>query len=464
MDPRDRAYIYLEATQAFCPQCLQIVPAKIVEREGAVHLLKHCPLHGSQWELLEEDAAFHHRKRLYDKPATASATDTPMEKGCPYDCGLCPVHEQHGCIGLIEVTGRCDLGCPVCFAAAGRGEHLDLAVITAMMDHFQQAEDQRAEILQISGGEPTTHPNILDIIAAARARNFRYVMLNTNGLRIAAEPEFARALGRFSGGFEVYLQYDGLSVQSHQTLRGRDLTAIKKQAVSNLSAAGVPVTLVCTVAAGVNERELGDLFLWALHTPGIRGLNFQPLAAFGRHDAAVAPAPTISGIIRLLVNQTGGLLQADDFLPLPCNVEGVALTYLMRRQKGFIPLTRQARIADYLPLINNTFFFKMEEMLSAATSEMLHGRHVCDCFKFLADFSKLLPLSFFTRSREERMAYVDRDTFRVSITRFLDTRSFHLRAIQKECVHVITPNGRRIPFSAYNMLHREPAVLPEVPQ
>lgn len=446
--------VVLETTSGLCRHCLRTVPAVIHEKDGAVHLRKCCPQHGAETVLLEEDAAYHRRKREYDKPGTASAVETAQQSGCPHDCGLCPQHRQHTCIGLLEVTGGCDLHCPVCYAAAGTGRHRDLSALIAAMDHFQEAEGGRAEILQISGGEPTTHPDILEIIAQARQRHFRYVMLNTNGLRIADDPAFVRELARFRGGFEIYLQFDGLHDAVHRRLRGRELQAVKERAVTALAAADLPITLVCTVEAGLNDDGLGELFLYGLRTLGVRGINFQPRAAFGRAPQGQRPALTISGLIRRLAAQTGGLLRNEDFIPLPCNVEGSALTYLYRRGGGFVPITRRARIREYLPLINNTFFFQIEEMLKTTGRELVHGRHVCDCLRFIDDFRTLVPLSFFGKSREARMEYVDENTFRLSITRFVDADNFHTRAMQKECVHILGADGRRIPFSAYNLLHR----------
>lgn len=454
MADRDRSYLYLEATQGLCGQCLGTVPAKIVQKWESIFLIKICPTHGEETVLLEEDATFHHKKRLYDKPGTASPAENQVSKGCPQDCGLCPAHEQHTCIGLVEVTSACDLGCPVCYANAGFLEHVPLGDIEKAMDHYQRAESHQAEILQISGGEPTTHPEILAIIAMAKRKGFRYVMLNTNGLRIAAERDFARALAEFRGGFEVYLQFDGLSALTSKHLRGRDLVEVKKQAVQNLVDFAVPITLVCTVEHGVNDNELGGLFLYGLNTTGVRGINFQPRASFGR-GSRNAGNLTISGVIHRLAEQTNSLLRVEDFIPLPCNVEGVALTYLYRRGKGFVPITRSARIREYLPLINNTFFFKLEDMLKETAGELLRGNFACDCFKFLSDFRHLVPVSFFTKSQAEKMAYVDENTFRVSITRFLDAATFHRRAAEKECVHIVTPDGKRYPFSAYNLIHRE---------
>lgn len=481
----NRSRIYLESTQSLCSVCKRVIPAKIVIESGSVWLDKYCPEHGEHREIFEEDADYHKNKRRFDKPGTTMMVHTPVNRGCPLDCGICPQHEQHACIGLIEVTRACDMACPTCYADAGNldasrsgmssmpgmpgnasscgdvhvesGPHLSLERIGAMMDFFISSEGGQAEILQISGGEPTCHPDIIEIIRMAKNKNIRYVMLNTNGLRIAEDEGFTAALKQFEGGFEVYLQFDGFKDSTYGTLRGRpDLLAVKERALEMLAKYEVPTTLVTTVKTGVNDDELGRIFLYGLKHPFVRGINLQPEAWFGRRPVlAGEKRVTLSGVINRLSEQTSGMLRKDDFIPLPCNVERVAITYLYRDEKGsFIPITRHANIEEHLPYINNTFVFTVEDALKNAggTLDSLEG--ICGCFKFLKDFKEMVPFDFFLKNKRQKKAYIDENTFRISISSFVDAYNFDLKGMQKECVHVVTPDLRKIPFSSYNTLHR----------
>ncbi|HOF89234.1 MAG TPA: radical SAM protein, partial [Armatimonadota bacterium] len=320
MTSREQDYRFHALTVSLCSRCGARVSAKIVLRNGAVYLRKTCLAHGIHEELLEEDADFYLRGARYDKPGTRSQTQTLLDRGCPDDCGLCPDHEQHTCIGLLEVTPACDLGCPVCFAEADAGAPLPLETIRRMLDAFQEAEHGEADVLQLSGGEPARHPDILAIIRLAREMGIRYVMLNTNGLRLADDPDFAAALGEFRGGFEVYLQFDGLDDRPDTALRGRGLAETKRRALAALAAHRVPATLVTTVQGGVNDDQLGAILTFAMAHPTVRGVNVQPLAFFGRHDG-LKPADrlTRTGVLRRLTAQMAGMLTMDDFLPLPCD-------------------------------------------------------------------------------------------------------------------------------------------------
>lgn len=453
MENKSRPYQFLESTTSLCPLCLKRTCAKIVLKENKVFILKHCPEHGAQEELLEENADYYLGRKAYDKPGTASRTQTERSRGCPFDCGLCPEHDQHTCIGLIEVTGACDQACPVCYTGGeGGGGHLPLGKIEKMLDFLAGSEYGGAEIVQLSGGEPALHPRILDIIELAR-KKAKYVMLNTNGLRLAEDENFARELGRFAGGFELYFQFDGFDAGTHVRLRGKDLAAAKRRALDNLAKYRVPVTLVTTVGRGINDGELGRIVEFGINAKNIRGINFQPIARWGRTAGVnTSNTITVTGIIEGIEKQTKGMLKLGDFIPLPCNVDRVAITYLYRSKKGFAPLTRGLDFKKHLPAIKNTFRFDPEDFLKGLAADP-GGACACKA-ELLKAFRKYIPVSYLLRSEKEKIDYVTENTFRISVTSFIDAHNFDMKSMQKECVHVITPDLKKIPFSAYNMLHR----------
>lgn len=441
-------YDYLESTTSLCPECLRTVPAKIVAENGRVYLRKRCPQHGPQVALLEEDAAYFKRRNEFSRPGTRCATQTEIKAGCPFDCGLCPDHEQHTCIGLIEVNSTCNLACPTCYAQAGPAGELTLETIQGMVDFYIASEQGKAEILQISGGEPTLHPRILDILQYAHSTSLAYVMLNTNGLRIARDEAFARALGGFAGRFEVYLQFDGLDRQACQALRGGDFVADKLRAIELLGKYEVPITLVMTVQAGVNEGQIGEVVALAMRHPHIRGINFQPAAYFGRRPEAAPGLDriTLTGVLRRIEEQTKGLIQASDFVPLPCHVDRVAVNFLYRGGATYVPVTRGKDLRQYLPYIRNTICFRAEDFIEATSA----GVTCCSA----QDLLRAITPSFLLKPQRERARYINQNLFRLSVSSFIDAWNFDLKAMQKECVHVITPDHRKIPFSAYNLLHR----------
>jgi len=445
----------LEHTGSLCDECLSAVPATVIARRGSAYLIKECPIHGQKVELLEEDADWYGARMAYNKPASPFVADTATTtRGCPYDCGLCPEHDQHTCIGLIEVGSGCDLKCPVCYASSGGNQFLDFEQIKKMIDYFIQAEGGSAEILQLSGGEPTLHPDILKIVEYARTKPIKHIMLNTNGMRIANDLAFTKALSGYGGGFEVYLQFDGLSPRTSQYFRGAaDLTELKTRAVNNLSQTDVPTTLAVTLASGVNEHEIAPIIDYAISCPSIRGINFQPIALFGRlpSDKSSRDRLTLSGVLRRIQDQTNGMIERDDFIPLPCNVHRVALTYLLRQGKNFIPIARDIEIKRYLDFLGNTFTFDAEELLAHAKARIAQTQDCCSLVTYLKNF---LPRSFESFERKQKATFVTGNTFRISVSSFVDIYNFEAKAIKRECVHVITPDFKRIPFSTWNMFHR----------
>jgi 7,8-dihydro-6-hydroxymethylpterin dimethyltransferase len=446
------------STESLCPFCRAKIPAQILIHQQQVWLRKTCPEHGASLCLLEADADYYLTRKQWDKPGTITAPQTQTQSGCPFDCGLCPEHLQHTCVGLIEITNRCNLQCPVCYADGQRqgNDFLDLPTIAAMLDFFQAAESDAAEILQLSGGEPTLHPNILDIIALARQKNIRYVMLNTNGVRCAEDREFVKALGQFVGGFEIYLQFDSFDPRVHQQFYGQDLTTVKQRAIEHLIAERIPITLVTKVQAGVNDGELGDIVRFGLNTPMVRGINFQPLAFLGRGGPADGvERTTLTSILRDIERQTRQIVKQSDFIPLPCDVERVAITYLSRQPgQPWIPLMRSVDFREHLPFIKNTLSFHADQMIQETIQGMATG-NVCRCVKFLNDMQVVVPAGFHKRPKIKQIEFVNDCTFRMTVTSFLDAYNFEQHAMRKECVHVLTPDLRRIPFSAYNLFYRQ---------
>lgn len=448
----NKDYIFHSYTRSFCSKCKKIIDAKVILKDNSVFILKECNVCGEHMELLETDAKYHMSKAKFDKQGTTSNVETDIVKGCPYDCGLCPSHDQHTCIGLIEITKRCNLECEMCFAKETEENDLTLLQIEKMMDFYMDCENGEAEILQISGGEPTLHKDILEIIKMAKEKEFKYVMLNTNGIRIAEDEEFVKELSKFKGGFEVYLQFDGLSDDIYKKLRHENLLETKKKAIKNLSKYGIPTTLVATISETVNENVIGEIVVYGMKEKCVRGVNFQPLSYYGEKAPTLERA-TLSSILNKIEKQTNKMIMQRDFIPLPCNVERVAITYLFKNKNTFIPLTRDRDLSEFKDLIGNTFVFTIEETLKDFKEESTIF-NMCSCCDFINDIKKYLPSNFIFKSKQEKMDFVDENTFRISVSSFLDIYNFDMKSMKKECVHIITPDLKRVPFSAYNMLHR----------
>ena len=304
-------------TMSLCPVCLaKILAGKIIGEDGNIYLEKRCWEHGSFQTLIWEGSLDSY---LAWGAEDAGGKVTPVratapERGCPYDCGLCQNHERDGCCVLLELTNRCNLRCPVCFAGAGDQPPRDLPLEQIAGQYDLLLERGGPFNIQLSGGEPTLRDDLPQIIALGKAKGFTFFQLNTNGLRLAREPDYAQILAQ-AGVSAVFLQFDGLEERIYRTLRGAELLDEKLAALENCRLAGLPVVLVPTVAPGVNDHALGEILQFALaHAPHVRGVHIQPISYFGR-CALKAPEKrlTIPGVLHRIEEQTQGLFQAAHF-------------------------------------------------------------------------------------------------------------------------------------------------------
>jgi len=448
-----RPYLYYDSAVSVCGTCLRRVQARIVIRDGAVFMDKWCPQHGAQHVLIADDADYYRRCReVFIKPPEMPLRfNTERRWGCPYDCGLCPDHMQHSCLTLVEVTDHCNLRCPVCYADSGP-QHKgfrDLAVIERMFDAIV-ANEGEPDVVQISGGEPTLHPQFFDILDAAKRRPIKHLMVNTNGLRIAQEPGFAERLAAYMPGFEVYLQFDSLRDEVNQALRGAKLADTRLRVLELLNRLGISTTLVVTVKKGLNDGELGGIIDFALTQPCVRGVTFQPIQRAGRTEG-YDPARdrlTLTEVRRRILEQTA-LFRAEDIIPVPCHPDSLAMAYALKAEGKLTPLTGLVPPQVLIEGGRNSIVLEKDEGLRDAVFKLFATNHspqsqACS----LGDLLCCLPHVRAPQGLDYR------NVFRVLIMAFIDAESFDLRSVRKSCVHIAQPDGRIVPFDTYNLFQR----------
>ncbi len=449
-----RPYLFYDTATSVCAECLRRVEAKILFEKGSVYLDKWCPEHGRQRVLVSDDVEYYRKCReIYVKtPERPLKFNTPMRFGCPYDCGLCPDHMQHSCLALIEITDHCNLRCPICYASSGphREKRLDLATVEFMLDALVRNEGE-PDVVQISGGEPTTHPDFFAILDAAKRRPIRHLMVNTNGLRIAQEEGFAERLAGYQPGFELYLQFDSLREEPLRALRGADLTDIRYRALERLNAADVSTTLVVTLKKGLNEGEIGDILRFALEQPCVRGVTFQPIQVAGRVEG-FDPARdrlTLSEVRRRILEQSD-IFAPDDLVPVPCNPDCLAMAYALKIGGEVVPLTRYVPPALLVEGGRNSIVVERDPALRDLVFELFSTNQSPEGQATkLQDLLCCLPRV----ATPEGLGY--RNVFRVLIMQFFDAWSFDLRGVKKSCVHIVQPNGEIIPFDTFNLFYRD---------
>ena len=455
---RDADYIFYELTRSICPECRRVIDAQILLRAGKVYMRKRCPEHGQFEALIYGDAQAYTSLSRFNKPGTIPlAFTTAIEHGCPHDCGLCPDHQQHACLGIIEVNSACNMACPLCFADAGAGFNLTLAEVESILDHFVATEGN-PEVVQFSGGEPSIHPDIIAMLRAAKVRNIRHVMLNTNGKRIANDDAFLAELADVHPA--IYFQFDGFDRETYRTLRGEpDILPEKLRALDRLAQFGLSAVLVPAIERGVNEHEVGSIVRFALDHPAVRGINFQPAFRAQRHiPADPLQRMTIPDVLGLIEAQTGGLFTVSDFVPVPCCFPTCnAVTYAYVEGDTVVPLPRVLNVEDYLDYLTNRITPDLDGEIQAALEGLWSSSAVPGSEKLTSQFALSCAACGLPDGGLDLGALASR-VFMMMLQDFMDPWTFNQKNVMKCCKEFLLPDGKQIPFCAYNSVgYREQA-------
>ena len=456
--------VFHSYSRATCPTCLQLVDGARILRGGKVYLRKECPRDGRSEALISADAEWFLSSLSYVKPGSRPlALSMPLEKGCPADCGLCPDHEQHSCLPVIEITHHCNLECPICLVENRHRTEMSLEEFGRTIDGLV-AKEGRLDTVNLSGGEPTLHPRFLDLVDLAHRPEIGRVSVSTNGLRIAADPSFCDELARRN--VYVSLQLDGLGDEELTRLRGRaGIGNVKERALANLEKAGVRTSLVATVARGVNEEWVGRCIQLLFDNDFILSLMFQPAAYTAPHFRPHDPLDivTIPEILRLAEEGTRGTLTRADFLPLPCSHPSCfALTYLLETEDGFVPFSRFLDLPRYLDLVSNRGTLSpdedFEEAIRATIDELWSSSgQLPDNERVLATLRRALRLMYPEErvvAVEERLRIGEGLVKSIFVHAFMDAHTFEIDRIKRCCTHYALPDGRLMPGCAYNVLYR----------
>jgi len=450
----DRPYLFYELTTSLCSRCLRKVEAKVIIQDGRVYLYKWCPTHRFEKVLISTDADYYMLSRQTLKPGQMPLKfNTPIKYGCPYDCGLCPDHEQHSCLTLLEITDACNLNCPVCYSESGThraGQHRSMETILFMLDRIVENEGH-PDVVQISGGEPTIHPQFFDVLDAAKARPIKHLMVNTNGVRIASDEAFTRRLKDYMPGFELYLQFDSLRPDSLKDLRGEDLTDIRRRALDRLNEHNISTTLVVTLKKGLNDGEIGEIIDFALAQPCVRGITFQPIQSAGRleHFDPATDRLTL-GEVRQQILKQHSLFKPNDIVPVPCHPDCLAMAYALKLGGCVTPLTGKIDPKLLLHGEGNTIMYEKDPRVRNLLFELFStAASPAGSATSLRQLLCCLPLV----EVPETVTYDN--IFRIIIMQFLDPHNFDVRSVKKTCVHIAHPDGRIIPFDTYNLFYRD---------
>jgi 7,8-dihydro-6-hydroxymethylpterin dimethyltransferase len=355
-------------------------------------------------------------------PLAEQCSPLPLGEGPGVRAACCCSPGHKTCVALLEITGACNLRCPVCFAGSPAGRHRPVEELVHDLQKFL-AKRGSLDVLQLSGGEPLLHPQLLEIIGHCKTLPIEFITINTNGLELLTNEKLAAELALRKPKLEINFQIDGFDAAAHAALRGEDLVERKRAALEKIVAAEIPFTLVCTVARRINEEQLGDLLRFGMERPLCRGITFQAAVCCGRFEPQFDPLDrvTLADVVRLLTRQSGGLLGTSDFKPLPCSNPNCCSFTGVARPKKRRPI----------PLMPFFDYEKQSEQLADRLT--FNFRDVKECC-----------------GREGRAE----DFFRIVIKPFMDSYTYDAQRAAECCVHIIRPGGNAVSFCRYNTLER----------
>lgn len=465
---------FLKNTTSTCATCLGLLTVDVVSRDGKVYFKKNCPDCGPQEALVSEDADYYVRAYSYARAGTEPLVfATQALDGCPTDCGTCSDHEQHTCLPIVEVTDHCNLECPICIVNNQYANHISNEDFSAVIDTLVRNEGQ-LESVALSGGEPTSHPRILELLDIASRDEIGRVVLITNGLRLGRDRKFAEEIKR--RGAYVGLQFDGFTADTHEKIRGRDLCEEKAAALAMLKEFSIPTQLIFVAARGVNEHQIGRIVEMFLSEDHFLSLNFQPAAFTGLGGGAFPHDPldrlTIPGVIAAIEAQTGGLLRKSDFSPLPCShPQCVSLSYLLKLDDGtHLPFGRFVDFTRHGTLLRSSATLGASPEIETALQDVIYDvfsqedqiERGADVLKALR---RTLDVMFpgHVMSQKEAVRAGEGQAKSIFLHHYMDRHDFDLERLRKCCHHYPQIDGRIMPACGFNMFHRGAAKGQDTP-
>jgi uncharacterized radical SAM superfamily Fe-S cluster-containing enzyme len=471
----DRLHRYVTA---FCPRCHDEAPERpldsvqrlsgmLIERDGLIWLERGCATHGLVRTMYDEDPEILSYLEEWTAPTKSHMPDVagnfdPVPSA--YLRGLPEMQTQHTCILLEDIAEACNLRCPTCFTDSSPDLRnvVPVAEVLANVDQRLARENGRIDVLMLSGGEPTLHPDLPELLAELTARPITRILVNSNGLRIAADDELLDLLTEHRERVEVYLQYDGLATETHRHHRGGDLSRVKATALQRLSEREIFTTLVMTAALGVNDHEIGQMVQLALDTPFVGGITIQPQFGSGRSGLIDSlDRLTHTGVLKRLGPQTDGLVTWRDLTALPCShPHCCSVGYLLRddsqQWRSLVALIGPDNLKDKLGLVANRIAdTEIPKQLRLAVQESLLGllseqsslshpqmgdvwQNICEnCDLGMSTLLTLVSSALPGRRKKVRRLLGER-VVRITVKPFMDMSTMIEERLLQCCVHVGT--------------------------
>jgi hypothetical protein len=455
----------LNDTTSLCRACKRSAAASLWQVDGQIVLRKRCPDHGAQEALISSDADWYHRvvaqAAHLEPPGVVSRS---VDQGCPFDCGACEAHEQRVHLPVVPITSACNLDCPICYTHNKNdgAYHMPPDELDAILVQLRALHPDR-RIINITGGEPTLHPQFLTLIERCRAEGIHRITISTHGLTFLKDEPMVARLAELDA--RVILSFDSFDEDVNRAMLGGKFGGPKLRALDLLERHGVGTTLLPVLARGMNDHEIAQMVELALTRDFIRSVEFHPMTFTGQSGADFDRATRYTTYDALvdLERQTDGLLRVDDFVPSPvAHSLCYLVTYLLRLDDGrWLPFPRFMEPEDVRALLSGGLYLEpgpaVEDKLGDVIARLWAGDIECDEADTVLAVLKRLVGEIFAPglSDVERLAVSERHTKAIYVHTHMDEETFDTDRIRQCCVGMPGADGTNIPSCAYNVLYRE---------
>ncbi len=461
-------------TPSLCPECQKIITAEVYQENGKVMIKKECKEHGEFIDVYWGDVKLFKKASKFARDGYGIENPNVDGSSCPFTCGLCRIHKSHTALLNIVLTNRCDLACWYCFFYAKKSGYVyepSIDQIREMVRNARNLKPVGCNAVQLTGGEPTLREDLIEIIRVIKEEGIDHIQLNTNGLRLAYENDFAVKV-RKAGVNTVYLSFDGVDEDTN-TKNYWEIPRI----LENCRKAELGIVLVPTVIKGFNDDQLGDIIRFASDNIDIiRGVNFQPVSLTGsmprkeREKVRI----TIPDAIKKIEEQTDGEITKEDFYPIP-SVTAIShfvevltnkpqykltnhfacgmATYVFKFNGRLIPITRIVDIDGLLEYL----FEKAEELKKSRIKTVRALKGIIDLRKFIIgdelpiNLPKLL-FNILVRHDYSTLGEFHMKSLFIGMMHFMDLYNYDIERVKRCDIHYATPDGRIIPFCTFNVL------------
>ena len=457
--------LLLSSTTSLCRECKRSVAAGLWQAGNAVVMRKVCAEHGAQEALISSNADWY-RETMAQPPELFAPREPahPVERGCPFDCGPCQGHEQRVLLPIVPITSSCNLDCPICYTH-NKNEgawHLSELDLRSVLNHLKKADpDQR--IINLTGGEPTLHPQFERIVELCHEQGIRRITISTHGLRFLKDEWLLEKLARLEA--RIVLSFDSFKPEVNKQMLGGNFLASKLRVLDLLEKHNVNTTLLPVLARGLNDDELGAFVGLALSKDFIRSVELHTVTFTGQYGAGFQRSARYTAFDALtdLERTSGGALRVSDFAPLPsAHPLCYQVTYLLKLLDGrWLPFPSFMRRADLRAMLRDTLYLLpgagMEQQLKEVIDALWAETFECADREIVLATLKDLTRRVFAPglAEEERLQIAEHETKAVYLHAHMDEETFDTDRVRQCCVSIREASGANVPSCAYNVVYRE---------